>query len=76
MNYAKVGIRIEHVIARKWLFTRCPIKNELGWFPCVQVTSYSECIRLVSVRSSLPCSNMGVRIEPTETVKRKVSQWP
>jgi len=37
----------------------------LGWFPCAQVTSHLKCIRLVYVRSSLPCVNIGVRIELT-----------
>jgi len=31
----------------------------------VFVTSHLKCIRLVSVRSSLPCINTGVRIELT-----------
>ena len=34
---------------------------------CVQVTSHLKCIRLVSVRSSLPRLNIGVRIELTQT---------
>jgi len=35
------------------------------WFPCVQVTSHLKRIRLVSLRSSIPCINIGVRIEQT-----------
>ena len=37
----------------------------LGWIPCVQVTSHLKCNKLVSVRSSLPCINIGVRVELT-----------
>jgi len=29
----------------------CPIKNVLGWFPCVQVTSLLKCIRMVWLRA-------------------------
>jgi len=54
-----------YIFLTKWLFTRCPIQNVLGWFPCVQVTSHVKCIRLVSERSSLPCINIGVRIKLT-----------
>ena len=53
------------IMFRKWLFTRCPIWNVLGWFPCVQVISHLKCVRLVSERSSLPCINIGERIELT-----------
>ena len=52
-------------VPTKWLFTRCPIQNVLGWFLCVQVNSHLNCVRFVSVRSSLPCTNIGVRIELT-----------
>jgi len=34
-------------------------------FPCAQVTSHLQCIRLVFVRSSLSCINIGVQIELT-----------
>ena len=38
-------------------------------FPCIQLTSLLKCIRLVSVRSSLPCLNIVVRLElPTDTL--------
>ena len=37
-------------------------KNVLGLFPCVQVTSHLKYIRVDSVGSSLPCINIGVRI--------------
>jgi len=50
---------------RSEYFTRCPIENVFGCFPCVQVTSHLICIRLVSVRSSLPCITIGVCIELT-----------
>jgi len=36
---------------------------KLGWFPCVQVIADSKCTRLIPVRSSLPCINVGVRVE-------------
>jgi len=57
----------------KWLFTRFPIYNVLGCFPCVQVTSHLKCIGSVSVRSSVSCINMGVRIELTKSlIGRKI----
>jgi len=40
----------------KLLFTRCAIIS-------IKVTSHLKCIRLVSVRSSLPCNNTGVQLE-------------
>jgi len=40
----------------------------LGWFPCVQVTFHVECTRFVSVRFSLPCINIDVRIELTKKI--------
>jgi len=52
-------------IIKNGLITRCPICNVLGWFPCVQVTPHVKCIRLVSVRSSLPRINIDVRIKLT-----------
>jgi len=39
-----------------------PHLNVLGCFPCVQVISHLKCTRLGSVRSSLSCINIGVRI--------------
>jgi len=38
--------RSSPLLSKKWLFTRCPILNELGWFPCIQVTSYLKCMGL------------------------------
>jgi len=37
-------------------------------FPCVQVTSHFQCIRLVTVRSSLPCININLRIAKTDII--------
>jgi len=51
-------IRNDYLHASQW-------KYVMYWFPCVQVTSQIKCVRLVFVRSSLPCINKGVRIELT-----------
>ena len=55
----------------KWLFTLFPIWNVLGWFSWVHVTHF-QCIRLVYVRSSIPCINTGVRIELTFSLSRDI----
>ena len=39
--------------------------HTLPHLKCVQVTSHLECVRLFFVRSSLRCTNIGVRIELT-----------
>ena len=54
----------------------------IGWFPCFQVTYHFKWIRLVSVRLSLPCINVAVRIKltffhplgATQPLHRKIDQ--
>jgi len=54
---------LPHLKCIRFVFVRLtPTQNALGWFPCVQVNPHLKCIY---VRSSLPCTNIGMRIELT-----------
>jgi len=50
-------------------------ENVLGLFPSIQVTSHLKRIRFVSVRSSLPWINIGVRIELTFFLFGEIVWW-